>query len=446
MEGSRFHKEIHTREAAPAGRASEGGGGLSLRVSGVGQILRLGEAPVSVGSAGDNDLVLKDPFVSRRHAILRREQGRLWLRDRGSRNGTWVNDVRVERCQVGEGARIVVGCTALVVERRASAAASRAGAAPPGETRLVAGHELMQRVLKQVERLGPRPMPVLVQGETGTGKELVARALHLASPRRLGSLEPINCAAIPRELAESELFGHEKGAFTGATARRPGAFERASGGTLFLDEVGEMPLALQPKLLRVLEDGQVQRVGATRRVEVDVRAVAATHRDLAAEARRGAFRQDLYHRLAVGIITLPPLRQRAEDIPALVEHFVARLMGGGPPLVLDSAALALLREHPWPGNVRQLQGALQRAAAEAGPRLGASDFYFLQEQPSQPPARAGEGQVRYAGRPFEEVRREIFLATVARFGGNRSAAATALGIPKSTFHDQLRALEREGGV
>jgi len=445
MAGSSLHKEIFTREAAPAGMACERGGALILRVS-AGPTVRLGVAPVRVGSARDNDLVLKDPFVSRRHAVFRREEGRLWLRDRGSRNGTWVNDVRVERCQVAEGARVVVGCTALVVERAATGSGAGKGAALAGGSRLVAGHALMQRMLRQVERLGPRDMPVLVQGETGTGKELVARAIHQASPRRLGSLEPLNCAAIPRDLAESELFGHEKGAFTGATSRRTGAFERASGGTLFLDEVGEMPLSLQPKLLRVLEDGQVQRVGATRRVAVDVRVVAATHRDLAAEANGGAFRQDLYHRLAVGIISLPPLRRRAEDIPALVEHFLKRLGGGGALPMPDSAALDLLGEHPWPGNVRQLQGALQRAVAEAGPRLGADDFYFLNEQPSRPPSRAGEGQVRYAGRPFEEVRREVYLATVARFGGNRSAAAAALGIPKSTFHDQLRAMAQEEGL
>ena len=256
----------------------------------------------------------------------------------------------------------------------------------------------------------------------------------------------LNCSAIPAELAESELFGHERGAFTGAAARRQGAFERASGGTLFLDEVGEMPLSLQPKLLRVLEDGQVQRVGAARRLEVDVRVVAATHRDLAAEAQQGRFRLDLYHRLAVGIITLPPLRHRADDIPALVEHFLYQLAGQGPPLDLDAAALALLRSHAWPGNVRQLQAALHRASAEGGPNLGADDFYFLGEQAPLYSGGDREGEINFTGRPFEEVKREIYRAMVARCGGNRTAAAEALGIPKSTFHDQLRAMERGGRV
>ena len=441
--GSEHLNKIYTQEAAPAGRACEGGMALTLRVGGGGKAMSLRAARVRLGSGGDNDLVLRDPFVSRRHAVFRRRDESLWLHDRGSRNGTWVNDVRIERCQVGLGARIVVGKTALLVGQAGGAGGGRSLTGP---TRLVAGHPSMRRVLAQIERLGPRPLPVLVLGETGTGKELVARALHQASPRRLCNLEPLNCSAIPAELAESELFGHEKGAFTGAASRRLGAFERASGGTLFLDEIGEMPLSLQPKLLRVLEDGLVQRVGAAGRVEVDVRVVAATHKDLPTEARVGKFRLDLYHRLAVGIITVPPLRQRAEDIPALVEHFLGQLRGQGPGVDLDTAALALLQQHPWPGNVRQLQATLQRASAEAGPGLGVDDFYFLDEAFPGPAGDAGEGRVCYAGRPFDEVRREVYLAMVARCGGNRTAAATALGIPKSTFHDQLRAMEQGGRV
>ena len=433
--------ELFTREAAPAGRACEGGQALHLRVEGKGRAVSLGASSICLGSAGENDVVLRDPFVSRRHAVFRRQGGRLWLHDRDSRNGTWVNDVRVERCQVGPGARIVLGRTGLMVAR-SRLAGDNSG--PAGGTGMVAGHHSMQRVLKQIARLGPRSLPVLVLGETGTGKELVARALHEASPRRLSNLEPLNCAAIPSELAESELFGHERGAFTGAASRRAGAFERASGGTLFLDEVGEMPLSLQPKLLRVLEDGLVQRVGAAGRLEVDVRVVAATHRDLDSEARLGKFRLDLYHRLAVGIITLPALRQRAEDIPALVAHFLGQLAGQGPALVLDPAALTLLRSHQWPGNVRQLQAALHRASAEAGPHLGVDDFYFLGEQAPAPAGGDREGEINFAGRPFEEVKREIYLAMVAHCGGNRTAAAQALGIPKSTFHDQLRAMEQEG--
>ncbi len=433
--------EILTREAAPARKACEGSTEslfltCSSRLGSTTQVA-LSKPRFRLGSAPDNDLVLQDPFVSRNHAILHRKGGDLWLLDEGSRNGTWVNEVRVERCQVGSGARIVVGRSNLMLN---SADLQGRGGADSG---MVARHPSMVRVLRQIERLGPRSLPVLILGETGTGKELVARGLHQASIRRHKAFEPLNCSAIPRDLAESELFGHEKGAFTGAAARRPGAFERATAGTLFLDEVGDMPLGLQPKLLRVLEDGLVQRVGGGKRISVDVRVVAATHRDLPQDASQGKFRLDLYHRLAVGMIKLPPLRERVMDIPLLVDHILTKLQGGGPPLELDAAALELLLRHPWPGNVRELYAALCRASTEAGPHLGAEDFSFLSESSFQI-VEQRDGWVQYAGRPFNEVRREVFLAMVARHQGNRSAAATALGIPKSTFFDQLSVILRAG--
>jgi len=287
-----------------------------------------------------------------------------------------------------------------------------------------------------VVRLGVSDQPVLITGETGTGKELVARALHECSPGRLGPFEALNCAAIPRELAEAELFGHTQGAFTGATRERRGAFERASGGTLFLDEIGEMPLELQPKLLRVLEEREVQRLGDEERRPVRFRLLAATHRDLLAEAERGRFRMDLFHRIAVGLLELPPLRERPEDIPLLARHFLR--------LELDDEAMALLQEHPWRGNVRELRNTLQRAALAVAQQgcLGSAEVRKVLHPAQGAGAAAAEpGLVQCLGRRFDEIRRDIYLLNLRANGGSRTAAASALGIAKSTFFDQVREME-----
>ncbi|HET9481999.1 MAG TPA: sigma-54 dependent transcriptional regulator, partial [Candidatus Polarisedimenticolia bacterium] len=228
-----------------------------------------------------------------------------------------------------------------------------------------------------IERIAPTPATVLIAGETGTGKELVAEALHRFSPRRDQPLVRVNCGALPETLVESELFGCEKGAFTGADRTRPGRFELADGGTLFLDEIGEMPPAIQVKLLRVLQDGMVDRVGGGRPIRVDVRLVAASHRDLESETRRGSFREDLLYRLRVVEIRVPPLRERLEDVPLLVEFFIdkhSRRLKRPRPTV-SAAALAALSEMSWPGNVRQLENAVERAVLLAGgPELSPGDF------------------------------------------------------------------------
>jgi transcriptional regulator with GAF, ATPase, and Fis domain len=412
-------------------RAREGVGPLELRVLGTERAIAVERPALKIGAGSDNELRLHDPFASQRHCTLVFEDRGLWLHDLGSRNGTFVNDLRVDRCEVGAGARLVVGRTRLQLSCTGGVR---------GRHGLVGAGGAMGRVLAQIDRLGPTLEPVLILGETGTGKELVARALHEASPHRLGVLEPLNCAAIPRELAESELFGHARGAFTGAQHERRGVFERADRGTLFLDEVGEMPIDLQPKLLRVLEDENVQRVGGDRRIPVEVRLVTATHRDLLAESRRGRFRLDLFHRIAVGVIRLPPLRDRPEDLGALCEHFLAPCAAAGRPVVLDDAARSFLAAQPWPGNVRQLRNALHRAVAEGGPRLGLSDFSFLREGDGPAIEGADLSCVRIAGRSFAEIKREVFLKTLESKGGNKTTAALALEVPKSTFHDQVRAM------
>jgi DNA-binding NtrC family response regulator len=304
---------------------------------------------------------------------------------------------------------------------------------------LVGDHPTIKRVHQLIRRYAPTRTPVLVLGETGTGKELVARAIHASSPRSGHALEILNCAAIPSGLAESELFGHARGAFTGATRDYAGAFERASGGTLFLDEIGEMPLELQPKLLRVLEDGYLRRVGDERPIRADVRLVAATHRNLELEADRGRFRLDLFHRLAVGLVRLPALRQRRSDIPKLARHFLCRICEEfGAQFELSPAACSRLSRAAWPGNVRALRNALERAATSGATVL--EPHHFDESCPANESV-AREEVVRYAERPFSETQREIYQRTLVKHRGNRTAAAAELRIPKSTFFDQLRTLK-----
>jgi DNA-binding NtrC family response regulator len=247
----------------------------------------------------------------------------------------------------------------------------------------------------------------------------------------------INCGALPRELVESELFGHERGAFTGAQRRHLGCFGEADGGTLFLDEVGELPLELQPRLLRALESRTIRPVGSSREVPVDVRIVAATHRDLAAAVNQGSFRVDLYYRLCGLEITTPPLRQRPQDIPQLVRHFLGELSGHLPRCEMADAELAAVARHPWPGNVRQLRHAVLRAAHLAGPQLRASDLLGEGEPTVVLPA---EGPVQLRGRRFVDIEREVYVAALAQTRGNCRAAAELLSLPKSTLHDKLRRL------
>src|SRR6266568_3206591 len=231
-----------------------------------------------------------------------------------------------------------------------------------GKHEIVRSGEAMRRVMAQVERVAASESRICIMGETGTGKELIARTIHDKSPRRAGPFVTLNCAAVPAELIESELFGHEKGSFTGAAVRHTGKFEQAHRGTLFLDEIGDMPLTMQAKLLRVLEEGEVERVGGDRPMQVDVRVVVATHRNLEALVKQGSFRQDLYHRVYVFPVVLPPLRERLEDIPPLVDHFARQVadQNGWKPIVFEPPAIDELKRYPWPGNVRELRNVVER--------------------------------------------------------------------------------------
>ena len=327
--------------------------------------------------------------------------------------------------------------------------ASRAASVPPadpGAETFIGSSAAMRAVQKTIGRLADADATVLVTGETGSGKEVVARALHEHGRRAGGAFVAVNCAAIPPDLLESELFGHLRGAFTGATADRPGAFRDAHGGTLFLDEIGDMDMAMQAKILRVLQERVVTPVGG-RPVAVDVRIVAATHRALAERVRQGTFREDLFYRLDVVPVHLPPLRERIADIVPLAEHFLRQASGP----CLTAAAAAVLVRHPWPGNVRELRNAMQRVSALVrAPRIGAEDLGFLE---------APTGDAVGLDWPDEDLpaavaRLEEFLIRRAlrRSGGNRAEAARALNIRRQFLYAKLEryglatSAERTGGV
>jgi two-component system nitrogen regulation response regulator GlnG len=328
-----------------------------------------------------------------------------------------------------------------------------------GGDRLVGRSNAILDVFKTIGRVAARDVAVLITGESGTGKELVARAIHQASARAAGAFVAVNAAAIPRELLESELFGHEKGAFTGAIESRLGRFREASGGTLFLDEIGDMPLELQAKLLRVLQSDEVTAVGGKRAEKIDVRIVAATHRDLDQHVRDGRFREDLLYRLRVVPIEIPPLRGRPEDIPVLAEHFTARYGEelGTQARLLSESALDQLCAYEWPGNVRELENAIKRALVLASHDvLAPEDFAFLRGAPP-PPAEAGgsleelvrgevESLLRGADprdlypRILERTERPLLEAVLAHTGGNQLRAAALLGINRNTLRKKITEL------
>jgi DNA-binding NtrC family response regulator len=315
----------------------------------------------------------------------------------------------------------------------------------------------MQRVFDVIRKVAETDLGVLVRGESGTGKELVAQALHQRSARAGRPFVAVNCAAISRELVESELFGHEKGAFTGADSRRIGKFEAASGGTVFLDEIGDMPAETQAKVLRVLQERTFERVGGNTTMKVDARVVAATHRDLEAEIAKGTFRQDLYYRLKVVQIELPPLRERAEDVPALAQRFLSKLADrlGRPAPVLSEAALTRLARHPFPGNVRELRNMVEQAAVLASggtidvSDLGLGEGSLPAASPVSSAVAAFDGVAAVAaGTPFSEAKRaaveqferDYITEALRRHDGNVSRTADAIGMVRQSLQQKIRDL------
>jgi transcriptional regulator with GAF, ATPase, and Fis domain len=332
----------------------------------------------------------------------------------------------------------------------------------------VAESPAMRRLLRLARRISSSPVPVLVTGETGVGKEIIARLIHDASDRRK-SFVPVNCAALPLSLAESELFGHARGAFTGAVEARKGLLVEADGGTLFLDEVGDMPPTLQAKFLRVLEDGLVRPVGASTPITVEVRVVSATNRNLIEEVRAGRFREDLYHRIVGVPLHVPPLRERPEDIPPLVEKFLAEATQHRRRPQIPGDVLEWLQAQPWCGNVRELRQAVQRAVALGGETLQPEDFQLQVETIAPPPSETAWGTQRHApvdsashregggqtpgapyvaspvlpswlaGKPLKEIEREVIAQALARHDGCLTAAARELGLARTTLYGKARA-------
>ena len=396
---------------------------------------------IRIGTAPGCELRLVDPYASARHAEVRRERDQVILKDTSSKNGTWLGSARVDTMVWMPGMMVRIGESWIELVEEPIATRTSPPAAMIGRSPAFAK---LERALRRVS--GMR-RPVLLRGETGTGKELAARHVHDVGPRAGAPFVALNCATIVDALAESQLFGHARGAFTGAVRPHTGAFVRADGGTLFLDEIGELPLALQAKLLRVLESGRVQPIGGDSEVPVDVRVICATHRDLEQMVGARRFREDLFHRLSVLVVELPPLRERVEDIPLLVARFVREASDEcGRALVLAPDCLAAVSAHPWPGNIRELRNAVVRAATMFDGPIGPAQLFAsavrsasILDSPDAAPSRAHD--VDPEPEPFvgdwAQTQRELLQRAVAQHGSIRRAAA-ALGIPRSTLGARLK--------
>ncbi|MCS6900499.1 MAG: sigma 54-interacting transcriptional regulator [Myxococcales bacterium] len=378
-----------------------------------------------IGSSSQADVRLEDPTVSGFHGELGVQKGQLWVRDVGSRNGIHVAGARVEQATFLRGGCFVLG-RSLVQVSPGDLEREDFSREPPLEG-VVGRSQAMLRLAREVRRCAPLRASVLIRGETGTGKELIAEALHRQSSRASGPFLPLNMGALAPELVDSELFGHEKGAFTGAVVQHQGAFATAHGGTLFLDEVVELPMSAQAKLLRVLENGEVKPVGSAQVRKVNVRVVAASWACLQERVTRGQFREDLFHRLAVLTIQVPPLRERFGDLALLATHFLERMASEVGEKHLTSGALSRLSCHSWPGNVRELKNVLLRAALMSPePWIGTEQINASLMPFRYVPSRDEQAHIREAKRLLEVHE------------GNVSSAARAMGVARSTFRGWLR--------
>jgi DNA-binding NtrC family response regulator len=335
---------------------------------------------VTGGRSIISDLVVQDKAVSGTHFEVSARDDGYRLRDLNSRNGIFVGDLRIREAYLRPGTVFRIGHTNIQFQSTQDVVEIELSKKDRFD-RLLGSSPAMREIFAHLEKVAPSELTCLITGETGTGKEMVARALHNASQRRSKPFVVLDCGSIPRELIESTLFGHEKGSFTGAVAQHVGCFEQANGGTIFLDEIGELDVSLQPKLLRVLEQREIKRVGGDRTHKVDVRVLAATNRDLREEVNKGTFREDLYFRLSVVHVELPPMRERREDIPALANHFLREIAGRrGMTMSFSQDAMAALMSHSWPGNVREMRNVVERAAALAdGSVITRPDLLFGRE-------------------------------------------------------------------
>jgi transcriptional regulator with GAF, ATPase, and Fis domain len=408
-----------------------------------GDVFRVGKAPDA------NDLVLGDETVSRVHFEIMRDAKGYLVRDLKSTNGTFLDGAEVKEAYLRAGSVIAAGSCELKFtpfEERIEILPSEKEAL--GE--MVGKSSAMREIFGLVERIAPSDATVLIVGETGTGKDLIARSLHQLSPRRAAQFIVVDCGAVAGTLIESELFGHEKGAFTGAVTTRQGAFELASGGTVFLDELGELSLDLQPKLLRVLEQRELRRVGGQKTIKVDLRVIAATRKDLRSEVEKGKFREDLYFRLNVVPITAPPLRDRREDIPLLITAMLARLSPNA--IELTEGTRAALMAHDWPGNVRELRNVIERALALGGdPGMlvapGVSEPATTRGAPHEPGLEFDPGaSFRDTKEKWTELFERRYLTwLIRRADGNISKAARDADMDRKYLHKLLRKYGITGG-
>ncbi|HRD65262.1 MAG TPA: sigma 54-interacting transcriptional regulator [Candidatus Competibacter sp.] len=426
-----------------------------------GQEASLGLPSVRIGTASDNDLVLTDRAVSRRHAEILMTPDGLLLRDLGSTNGTFINDVRITEAYVPEHAECRLGYSRLLIRQHTE---ERKVAVPRQDHlgELVGASERMRELYGLIRAVAPTPTTVHLHGESGAGKELVARTLHTFSGRT-GPLVVFDASVTDPEMVRNDLFGHIKGAFTGATGSRDGAFRQAHTGTLFIDEIGELPLDLQPRLLRVLESREVTPIGSDRPQRVDVRVITATHRDLESMVRAGTFRADLFYRLSVVPIELPALREIREDIPLIARQLCERLQLN---CRISAAAMTTLQNYSWPGNVRELRNVLERAAVMCGERDIQPDDLRLSKEirlskefgmdptpapipavathfppsplPAEPPPAAKSSSTAAARAHLKEMERQMIVESLARNQNNKAAVARELGIPLSTLKRRIK--------
>jgi transcriptional regulator with GAF, ATPase, and Fis domain len=402
-----------------------------------------------VGRSRVCDLTLSDPSISGNHLEIEATEEGFVLRDLDSTNGTFLGDTRVGAIYLHRGCRFRLGPD-TVIEFGTSDDVVEIPLSEDNRFGEVVGTSVpMRELFATLEKVSPSDLTVLIEGETGTGKERVARSIHQASRRGQGPYVVLDCSAIPKDLMESVVFGHEKGAFTGAVTTRKGAFEQAHGGTIFLDEVGELDLMLQPKLLRVLESREIKRVGGDRTINVDVRVIAATNRDLRAMVSEGAFREDLYFRMSVIQVELPPLRERLEDIELLAEEMLEELdplSRFDEPLALAPDVYDVLMRHNWPGNVRELRNVLERAASLADAPLLQRDDLFLT---GAAPGPISETRPFYTFDPNDDYKtakqhvvdqfeRQYLDCLMARTTGNISAAARESGLTRYHLREILK--------
>jgi two-component system response regulator GlrR len=392
------------------------------------------EERVLVGRSPEAGLVVENDSVSRIHCEIVHEDDGFLLRDLGSANGTWMGGIRVREAFLPSETRIGVGEAELSFTVASGTEEIRLH--PEGcFGRLLGETRVMRELFARLERVAARDTTLLLEGESGTGKELAARAVHEASARRDGPFVVVDCSAIPRTLMESELFGHERGAYTGASQARAGAFVRANGGTIFLDEVGELDIDLQPRLLRALEQRETKPIGAPEPLPFDARIIAATNRDLRRMANRGDFREDLYYRLAVACVRLPSLRERTADVPLLVRCFLEQhSRQDGIDYSLDEEILKRLMLRPWPGNVRELRNVVEQIIA-----FGIEEVSLV-ESP-EPPGTVDAPFKTAKARIVERFERDYLVAVLASHGGNITAAASAAELDRVHF---LRLLDRYG--